>query len=495
MKGRRRGQTIAGRHRKAMREALVEREYAQAYLTIYLALSLAIMLSLFLTLLEGARMNAIRMKIECTADISLNSVLAEFHRALYEQYDLFYVDTSYGTGSPSLGQTQQHLKQYIDKNYQSSRTDLTSLQAENAEIINARYIQDQEGQSLRQQIYAYMTAHPGGELAGEFLTKIDQFQGLKSSESAWQEQRIQNEEELAWMEPPTETDEEGNEREVPIENPAEAVNSFRQQSVLTQIFGSASLSEASLEEADRPSVRGLSMGSGWEAENTHGYPEADALLFDQYVFEKCGNYRNPLEKSCLKYQIEYMIYGNPSDKENLSDMATALLAVREAANLTYLFTDAGKAEEADAMAAVLAAVILLPALQPLIKTAILFAWAYLESVQDVKTLFAGGKVPMLKDASTWRTSLAGILAPGSSTSGQSGGNGLGYEEYLRIMLYLQDGNTKNARLLDLMESDIRQTQGNDSFRIDGCIDSLEARIVTKSRFGYEYTIEHAVSYN
>ncbi len=495
MKGRRRGQTITGRDRKTIKANPVKEGYARAYLTIYLALSMAIMLSLFLTLLEGARMNAIRMKIECTADISMNSVLAEFHRALYEQYDLFYVDTSYGTGSPSLEQTKQHLQQYIEKNYQSSQKDLTALEAEKVEISNARYIQDQEGKSLRQQIYAYMTAHPGGEYVGEFLTKIDQFQGIKSSESEWREQRIQNEEALAETEPPTETDEEGNEREVPIENPAETVNSFRQQSVLYQIFGTAQLSEAALDETDRPPARGLSVGSGWEAENTHGYPEADALLFDQYVFEKCGNYRNPLEKSCLKYQIEYMIYGNSGDKENLSDMATALLALREAANLTYLFTDAGKVGEADAMAAVLAAVILLPALQPLIKTAILFAWAYLESVQDVKSLFAGGKVPLLKDASTWQTSLAGIFAPGATTHGQGGGNGLGYEEYLRIMLYLQDGNTKNARLLDLMESDIRQTQGNEGFRIDGCIDSLEARIETKSRFGYRYTIEHAVSYN
>ncbi len=495
MKGRRRGQAIACRDRVSGGKVPAENRYAQAYLTIYLALSMAVMLSLFLTLLEGARMNAIRMKIECTADISLNSVLAEFHRALYEQYNLFYVDTSYGTGSPSLGLTQQHLQKYIDKNYQSSQKDLTSLEAETVEIINARYIQDLEGQSLRQQIYAYMTAHPGGEYVGDLLTKIDQFQGIKSSESAWQERRIQNEEALAETEPPTVTDEDGNEREVPIENPAEEVCSFRQQSVLNQIFGMAQLSEAALEGADRPSARGLSTGSGWEAENTHQYPEADALMFDQYVFEKCGNYLNPLEKSCLKYQIEYMIYGNPSDKENLSDMATALLALREAANLAYLFTDTGKEGEADAMAAVLSAVILLPELQPLIKTAILFAWGYLESVQDVKTLFAGGKVPLFKDASTWQTSLTGILAPGWSTHGQSGGSGLGYEEYLRIMLYLQDGKTKNARLLDLMESDIRQTQGNDRFRIDGCVDSLEARIETKSRFGYRYTIEHAVSYN
>ena len=56
------------------------------------------------------------MKTECVADISMNSVLAEYSRALYEQYGLLMVDTSYGGENPSIINTQEHLRYYAQKN-------------------------------------------------------------------------------------------------------------------------------------------------------------------------------------------------------------------------------------------------------------------------------------------------------------------------------------------------------------------------------------------
>ena len=61
-------------------------------LTVYLSLSLSLILSFVLTVIEGARISVIRMEAECVADIGMNSVLAEFHRELLEQYDLLFVD-------------------------------------------------------------------------------------------------------------------------------------------------------------------------------------------------------------------------------------------------------------------------------------------------------------------------------------------------------------------------------------------------------------------
>ena len=60
----------------------------KGYLTVFLSLTITIMLSLILALLWSARIGAIRMKTECATDISMNSVLAEYNRALFEQYDL-----------------------------------------------------------------------------------------------------------------------------------------------------------------------------------------------------------------------------------------------------------------------------------------------------------------------------------------------------------------------------------------------------------------------
>ena len=62
-------------------------------------MTITIILSLIMVFFSGARIGAVKMKTECVADIAMNSVLAEYSRALYEQYGLLMVDTSYGTGS------------------------------------------------------------------------------------------------------------------------------------------------------------------------------------------------------------------------------------------------------------------------------------------------------------------------------------------------------------------------------------------------------------
>ena len=89
----------------------------KGYLTVYLSLSLGIILSLILALTEWARINAMRMQIECTADTAATSVLAEYHRQLLEQYELFYVDTSYGDAAPAYSNTEAHLRDYMEYNF------------------------------------------------------------------------------------------------------------------------------------------------------------------------------------------------------------------------------------------------------------------------------------------------------------------------------------------------------------------------------------------
>ena len=75
------------------------------YITIYLSLVTGILLSFLLVVIEGVRMHTIRTQTECVMDMAMDSALAEYHRELLEQYDLFFIDMSYGGGSPSYGNT------------------------------------------------------------------------------------------------------------------------------------------------------------------------------------------------------------------------------------------------------------------------------------------------------------------------------------------------------------------------------------------------------
>lgn len=167
-------------------------------------------------------------------------------------------------------------------------------------------------------------------------------------------------------------------------------------------------------------------------------------------------------------------------------MAKRILRWREAANVLYILTDTAKVAEAEAMALALTAVCLCPELAEPVKYTILFAWAYVESLQDVKTLLSGGRVPIFKTASDWKTGLNSIKNVRGSLAEDEGGTGLSYQDYLQIMLFLQNKDTRTFRAMDIMEMDIRKTPGNARFRMDACFDTYQAELSVTSRFGYSY---------
>ena len=151
--------------------------------------------------------------------------------------------------------------------------------------------------------------------------------------------------------------------------------------------------------------------------------------------------------------------------------------------------------QAEALALVLALLALNPELQEVLKIAILFAWAYLESVLDVRALMKGQRVPLMKTADTWKTSVQGILSPSSQQAEDNGKGGFSYDDYLRVLLYLESAGTKNLRLMDVMEMDIRKTSGNAGFRMDACIDAFHVQTAVTGAQGYAYETQQEFGYN
>lgn len=223
---------------------------------------------------------------------------------------------------------------------------------------------------------------------------------------------------------------------------------------------------------------------------------SDHVLFDCYLFDKCGWYGNELEKSFMKYQIEYIVAGEKSDMENLEKIIKRLIRWRETANLIYLLSDTGKCAEAELLALTLTSIFQIPALVKLVQASILFAWAYLESLADVKCLLKGGKVPLMKTSADWKTGISNLKDfSGNIPDGENQGRGLNYQDYLRIMLFLEDSEEKNMRAMDIMEMDIRMTEGNAHFRMDACFDSYLSDISISSAFGYHCNIQKRYGYD
>lgn len=466
----------------------------RGYMTVFLALSLTLILSLVFTVIEGARISAIRMKFECVADIGMNSVLAEYHRELLEQYDLLFVDISYGSGHADINNTEAHLRNYIQNNLQTDRyggiwgsRDFLAMSIDQVEIDQYSIASDEQGAVLKRQVTDYMSDYPLGALLSQVSAGMEELDrlGLDTRDVAGERQQYERRIEEIGL--PEKEVEEGVYEEVPLDNPADIANATRSSGVLNLVLDDPSqVSSVKVDVKDYLSHRSVKQGTGLCKEAAEISGEANELVFEAYIFEKCGYYGQELDKSLLKYQIEYILAGEDTDWKNLEQVAKRLLRWREVSNVLYILSDSSKIAEAEAMALALTAVALCPELAEPVKYTILFAWAYVESLQDVKSLLAGGRVPIMKTASDWRTGINSIKDVRGSLSEDSGGRGLSYKEYLQIMLFLQNSQDRTYRAMDIMEMDIRRTPGNGRFCMDDCFDTYRAKLCVSSRFGYSY---------
>ena len=215
------------------------------------------------------------------------------------------------------------------------------------------------------------------------------------------------------------------------------------------------------------------------------------LYFSSFL-EKSG-----AEPSVLKYEIEYLLAGKKSDRENLKDAVNRVLTLRGAMNLLFLLNSPDKKADADALAAAVSAGIV-PA-QMALSFFILTLWAFGEAVLDVKTLLAGGKIPFWKTERTWKTSLSGLLDQSFlRETGESSGDGRTYTEYLSCLMFLMDRKTRNFRMMDLIQWNIRTKQAD--FSVMNCAYQieLETEVLQKHMFfqkeEYKGTVYTAGSY-
>ena len=467
----------------------------KGYITVFLTLSLTLILSLVFTVIEGARISAIRMKFECVADIGMNSILAEYHRELLEQYDLLFVDMSYGGNRADIGNTEAHLKNYMQKNLQSERSiggyggvrDFLAMEAGTVNIGQYSIASDEQGRVLKRQVTDYMTDYPLGAILDKISLGVSELEKFGLDTRDIEGERGSYEAQIQEIGLPQQEVGEGIYEEVPLNNPADAANATRSSGVLNLVLEDPSqVSAVKVSTGDYISHRSLMQGTGMCAEAAAVSGEPDELVFEAYLFEKCGYYGHELDKSLLKYQIEYILAGKDTDWQNLEYVAKRLLRWREVANFIYILTDGAKISAAEAMALSLTAVCLCPELAEPVKYTILLAWAYVESLQDVKTLLAGGRVPIYKTAADWKTGLNSLTNVRGSLTADSGGRGLNYKEYLQIMIFLENKEKRTFRAMDIMEMDIRRTAGNGRFRLDACFDTCQADLSVSSRFGYSY---------
>lgn len=472
-----------------------------AYLTVYLALCLTLILSLYLALIDGARRGGCAMEATCAAEMGMQNIMAEYHRELFNQFNLFAIDSSYGTDVCGRKNTEAHLMEYLKKNLSTDGVlgqylyrDFLGLRADDAELTGVSILTDEGGEVFRGMAVEAVKNDVGLNLLDEIQEWMSVVEVNGLDEAGFEEDRQKLDETL----------EEYDGREVQIsetetvclevDNPAALLNAKRGLGILHLVTKETeSLSDKAIDSTVLVQHR---MDQGTVNSGNMKVQPADSLweriLFQEYLLRYMGYYGSGKE-GALDYQIEYLIAGKSYDTDNLKGVANRLSALREAANVIYLLTDAEKNLEIHEAAILACGIFALPELIPVMEGIILFGWAYAESVYDVKTLMAGGKIPLIKDRSSWHYSLENALWGNTDDTGGEG-RGLAYQDYLRILLMMTDLDTLTVRAMDMVEANIRLTPGNARFRLDACYAEVEAVMRISSSFGYQFELRRERTY-
>ena len=143
-----------------------------------------------------------------------------------------------------------------------------------------------------------------------------------------------------------------------------------------------------------------------------------------------------------------------------------LLLTRGVLNLMYLLQYGSSRESLQVVAVGLSTAVGGWIPSGLMTVLLMVVWAMAEAVCDVRALLAGHQVPFWKDAASWNLSLEHLwtLLDDGFVTGQDRSDGMSYQEYLRLLLYLVPTEEICYRLMEVAEENLR------SQRKDFCID-------------------------
>lgn len=343
--------------------------------------------------------------------------------------------------------------------------DFFALKAEEAKMTKAVFLTDAEGEVFRRMAVNALEDDIGVGIVQqvtEWLQTIES-EGLQERNIAEEKQAVD-----AQIE-----EYEGKH----IESPTKALEEKRSGGLLSLVLPEEDISESAdgkkepliaariKENAVNHGNIDISQPEGWE-ETTQ------RILFHEYLLRYMGRYSAEKEGDPLWYEVEYIIGGALSDRENLRFVVNRLFAVREAANAVYLFGSEENYAIAKALGEAIAASLMVPEIGELFTVSLVLGWAFAESVYDVKTLLSGGRIPLLKNDDSWHYGLQGILqgdlVKASDSEEASKTEGMRYEDYLRVFLFLTDSREVTFRAMNVVEQNIRNTEGNSAFRLDAC---------------------------
>ena len=441
---------------------MIIKKNIKAEITVFISLIFGICLTLILNVILATSIRCSREISKLVAIQTIKSVFSEYEKDILEIYDLFLIDGGY-KNEYDQEKIINRFKFYNDENLKVNNKleigKFYGLSYESSHVNGLELVCDYSYSNLKNQIVTYSKNKLGNGWAGILNSNtvslneiIDINNGYKTDV-----QNIDN------------AINKSSEDEKKIINTTLASYSdeIKKKDVLDLILGKDfNISNKQVKDYDFFAKRDKYKGYG--DVRTFGVNDIlSHIAISKYIVDHFSYCSEKKEESFYDYEIEYILGGMENDKDNLKKVIGKLLLIREGINYTYLASSAKKQAEVELLSGAIS--VAFPYLQPLIKQVVLFSWAYLESVSDIRKLLNGKKVALMKNDFNWQTSINNLKNASLPENNNDDESGVDYKEYLRILLLLSSDKDLIERMLDLVEININKIRGNFSFKIDGCI--------------------------
>lgn len=156
------------------------RRQKRGEITVFLSLLLSMVLFFFQALYQSAGYALFRSQFEEALELSEYSVLSEYQVKLWEQYELFYLDLSYGGGAEKTDYLEQRATEFLNRN-------LGSGQVKALETRNYARATDERGTAYYEQAVSVMKAKTGANLLEKWKEYEEYGQQAAEQEAGYQE--------------------------------------------------------------------------------------------------------------------------------------------------------------------------------------------------------------------------------------------------------------------------------------------------------------------
>ncbi len=445
---------------------------AKAGLTVFLALLIGMMIAVVFGFLEAARVSGLRSNADMQTMQAADALLSEYHAGLWKDYDvLFWESSSNGAEGAALLQKQLLDQNQSFANGKSMFREYPFLEVSASRIAVDAYecATDRGGAPFREQAVIAAKENLAQSAVKELEDALLQKEEDAPSEDAMEQMEHDAGELDKQLETTAESDmeqEEGGEeapaadasdsvslaqkRELRKDNPIKWMIRLKKMGILSVVMQDKPVSEKAMDHPELIGKRELQTGNYVNVKEAGVGEDLWYLLYLQQHFSDAS--RESMG-GVFDYELEYMVAGKHSDEENLKAVVNRLLLMREGVNYVYLLQDVQKNNEALLLATAIVSAFGQPELAEPVKHAILLAWAYAESISDVRILLDGGKLLPVKTSAQWHTDLSNLSGDYLGEEGDSadGGKGLTYTQYLQLLLLAEKKEKVTYRTMDLIE--------------------------------------------